>query len=165
VPISETSESDARLLQHLGWGMGRRGMDSTQATAHQQQADSLMSSPSRLALTDFWKHFSGLSWLLGRQQQIDQQSSAQHTQHEAATAVLRVPYDDVLSSVPLPVDKQGQVLAARMVTKAANADQLEHFQMVKLPAVRGMPAKTIIIPEEQHTAGDSSLHDSEQSTA
>jgi len=161
---------EANLLQHLGWGLGRRGLDITD----QQQATSLPPSPSRKALKDFWQHFFSMSWLLGQQSQPlhaqqstaqqaqqstaqqAQQSTAQQAQHEApAAAQLR--YDDVISSSPMPLARQEQVVAAHLIVKAAGSGDIVHYDLVKQTGQSGLPdAPTFTHGAHQHTQGDTS---------
>ena len=145
---------EANLLQHLGWGLGRRGLDITD----QQQATSLPPSPSRKALKDFWQHFFSMSWLLGQQSQPlhAQQSTAQQAQHEApAAAQLR--YDDVISFSPMPLARQEQVVAAHLIVKAAGSGDIVHYDLVKQTGQSGLPdAPTFTHGAHQHTQGDTS---------
>ncbi|KAL0017860.1 hypothetical protein WJX77_003171 [Trebouxia sp. C0004] len=169
------SRTEANLLQHLGWGLGRRGFNIT----HQQQATSLPPSPSRKALKDFWQHFFSLSWLLGHHRhplhaqqsttqqaqystaqqaqqstaQQAQQNTAQQAQREA-TAAAQLSYDDVISSSPMPLARQEQVVAAHLIVKAAGSGNSVHYDLVKQTGQIGFPdAPTITHGAHQHTEG------------
>ena len=156
------STTEANLLQHLGWASGRRSLDIT----HQQQVPSLPPSPSRKALKDFWQHFFSLSWLLGHQNQPlhaqhstaqqAQHSTAQPAQHEAAAAA-QLPYDDVVSSRPMPLARQEEVAAAHLIVKAAGSGDTVHYDLVKQTGQSGLTdAPTITYGAHQHTQGDTS---------
>ena len=156
------SSTEANLLQHLGWGLGRRGLDITD----QQQATSLPPSPSRKALKHFWQHFFSMSWLLGHHSQPlhaqhstaqqAQNSTAQPAQHEAPAAA-RLPYDDVISSSPMPLARQEQVVAAHLIVKAAGSGDTVHYDLVKQTGQSGLPdAPTFTHGALQHTEGGTS---------
>lgn len=158
------SITEANLLQHLGWGLGRRGLDIT----HQQQANTLPPSSSRKALKDFWQHFFSMSWLLGQHSQPlhAQQSRAQQAHHEAPAAA-QLPYDDVISSSPMPLARQEQVVAAHLIVKAVGSQDPMHYDLVKQTGQSGLSdALTFTKGAHQHTEGDTSTqHSNRVSTA
>ncbi len=165
------SMTKANLLQHLGWGLGRRSLDITD----QQQVTSLPPSPSHRALKDFWQHFFSMSWLLGHQSQPlhaqhstaqqAQHGTAQPAQHEAAAAA-QLPYDDVISSSPMPLARQKEVVAAHLIVKAAGSGDTVHYDLVKQTGQNGLAnAQAFTHGAHQHTEGDTSacLHAAQQS--
>ena len=156
------SMTEANLMQHLGWGLGRRGFDITE----QQPTTSLSPSPSRKALKHFWQHFFSMSWLLGQQSQPlhAQQSTAQQAQHSTApqvqhgaAAAAQLPYDDVISSRPMPLARQEQVVAAHLIVKAAGSEDTVRYDLVKQTGHGGLPdAPTFTHGAHQHTEGGTS---------
>lgn len=149
------SASEGHVFQQLGWALGRRGLAPTTTAAEQPQAGSLTQSSSRKALHDFWKHFSSLSWLLGHHSQEPHatQITAQHAHHDIPAAA-QLPYDDTTSSTLMPLDRQEAELAAHMVIKAANSEDVVHYDLLKPTGQAGMLAATTVQSETRHTAGD-----------
>ena len=104
------SASEERLLQHMGWGLGRRGLANDQAAT-----DLLTLTPNQLALKGFWKHlshFSILAWALGvpARQLASKKSTVKQPEHEVssdvvlatnlAAATSLLPTGEVASQVP-----------------------------------------------------------------
>ena len=57
---TDLSASEQHVLQHLGWSLGRRGLEALKALADQSTSSD---SSAPIVLKDFWNHFSSLSWL------------------------------------------------------------------------------------------------------
>ena len=86
---TELSASEQRLLQHLGWTLGRRGLEALKALVDKGPAPASSGANSHQALKTFWKHVFGLSWLYYRQEEEDQMvhgKGAQQAQHKATLA-------------------------------------------------------------------------------
>ena len=156
------STTEANLLQHLGWGLGRRSLDITD----QQQVTSLPPSPSHEALKHFWQHFFSMSWLPGHQNQAlhaqhgtaqqARHSTAQQAEHEAAAAA-QLPYDDIISSSPMPLARQEEVVAAHLIVKAAGSTDTVHYDLVKQTGQSGLTDAPIITHgAHKQTEGDTS---------
>lgn len=146
------SASEAHIFKQLGWVFGRRGLAPMSTAAEQPQAASLTQSPSRKALHDFWKHFSSLSWLLSHNSQ--EPHDTQITAHHDIPAAAQLPYDDTTSSTSMPLDRQEAELAAHMVVKAANSEDVVHYDLLKPTGQAGMLAATTVQSESRHTTGD-----------
>ena len=107
-----------------------------------------------------------MSWLPGHQHQPlhaqhstaqqGQHSTAQPAQHEAAAAA-QLPYDDVISSSPMPLARQEEVVAAHLIVKAAGSGDTVHYDLVKQTGQNGLPnAPTFTREAHPHTEGDTS---------
>ena len=62
-PATELSAAEQRMLQRLGWSLGRRGLEALKALADNSPPLGVPEVNSESALQAFWKHLAGLSWL------------------------------------------------------------------------------------------------------
>ena len=139
---TELSESEQHVLQHLGWSpAGRRGLEPGSASP-------VRTSPSKssgaTALKHFWKHFTGLYWLVSQEQPLVQHdmglTAGQHAKQEAfklaqpvlqraATDTLYLQskrHIDVVTPKTARSSQQHEPSAGHMVTKRSGSDKLLH---------------------------------------
>lgn len=93
---TELSASEQRLLQHLGWTLGRRGLEALKALVDKSPAPPPSGANSHQALKTFWRYFFGLSWLSHQEEkeQLVHAKQAQQAQHEATLAAQQAQHDN-----------------------------------------------------------------------
>ena len=165
---TELSESEQHILQHLGWSpAGRRGLETVSAPP-------VTASPSKSSgatvLKYFWKHFTGLSWLVPQEQPLVQHveglTAGQHAQHakqdafklaqqvlqQAATDTLYLQsmrHIDVVTSKTARSSQQHGPSAGHMDTTRSGSDKLTSNDSKQDPGLRDL--RTPVLP--QHAQG------------
>lgn len=165
---TELSSSEQRLLQHLGWSLGRRGLEVLKAVADRSHPSH---STSPMVLKDFWSHCIGLSWLPHQQPTRAEQKEpklqhelqpAQHDDHHLAQqglqqAALQAKLDTLYDHNNVPhEDSDGasqlhDPSAGHMATKNSGFEELVHPDMVQQLPVEDPPMPKQASP--QHAKG------------